>query len=177
MLIPYKNLSPQIAADVFIAPNATIIGNVVIEEGASVWFGAVVRGDSGRIVIGAGTNVQDNAVIHVNEREETLIGRNVTIGHGALMEGCRIGDGALIGMGAIVLSGATVGEGAVIAAGAVVREGETIPPNTLAAGVPAKARGEMSAAVRARMQSAADRYRAKAAEYRQALGKEGLSGY
>lgn len=154
----YGGRTPQIAADVFIAPGAVVIGHVVLEAGVSVWYGAVIRGDSGRIVIGARSNVQDNAVIHVNTRHDTVIGMDVTLGHGAIVEGCTIGNGALLGMRATVLDGATVGEGALIAAGTVVLEGQTIPPHTLAVGVPARVKGPLSEAQRARVAHAAAEY-------------------
>ena len=125
---------PRIASDAFIAPSADIIGDVVIEEKASVWFGAVLRGDFASIVIGAGSSVQDNVVVHCAAGLPTVIGRNVTIGHGALLEGCVIEDGAVIGMGAIVLQRARVGSRSMLAAGAVVREGQEIPPGVVAAG-------------------------------------------
>lgn len=165
MILDYKNKRPQIAPNVYVAPTAVIIGDVIIEEGASIWFGAVIRGDSGPIRIGAGTSVQDNVVVHVNGRHATLIGADVTIGHGAVLEGCMIGNGALIGMNATVLDGSTVGAGAVIAAGAVVREGDTIPDHTLAAGVPAKVRGAIAAEVQARLAAAPAAYRRYAQTY------------
>ena len=166
MILEYKGQHPHLAPNVYVAPTAVIIGDVVIGEGASIWFGAVIRGDSGPIRIGAGSNVQDNAVVHVNRRHATLIGENVTIGHGAVLEGCTIGAGALIGMNATVLDGATVGEGAAVAAGALVREGQAIPPHTLAAGVPAQVRGPLSAEVQARLSAAPHEYRRYAEAYR-----------
>jgi carbonic anhydrase/acetyltransferase-like protein (isoleucine patch superfamily) len=111
---------------------------VVVEAAASIWFGAVLRGDNSEIRVGAGSCVQDNCVIHCARDLPTIIGANVTVGHMAMLEGCVIGDGALIGMGAIVLQRAIVGAGSLIAAGAVVGEGVEIPPGMLAAGVPAK---------------------------------------
>ena len=165
MLLEYKGKRPQIAANVYVAPTAVIIGDVVIGEGASVWFGAVIRGDAGPIRIGSGTSVQDNVVVHVNGRHATLIGDSVTIGHGAVLEGCTIGAGALIGMNATVLDGVVVGEGAAVAAGAVIREGDVIPPHTLAAGVPAKVRGSLSAEVQARLSAAPGEYRRYAQNY------------
>ncbi|MCB0075413.1 MAG: gamma carbonic anhydrase family protein, partial [Caldilineaceae bacterium] len=109
MIIEHQGKRPRIAADVFIAPNATILGDVTIGAGASIWFGAVIRGDVGHIEIGPGTNIQDNVVIHVNARHDTQIGANATIGHGVVLEGCTIGDGALLGMNATVLSEAEIG--------------------------------------------------------------------
>src|SRR5918993_1347056 len=116
-LLPFENKRPLVADEAFIAPTAVLIGDVVVEEGASVWFGAVLRGDFNRIVVGSGTSVQDNSVIHTNEDLPTVIGSNVTIGHLSLLEGCEIEDGALIGMGSIVLNRAHVGRRAMLAAG------------------------------------------------------------
>ena len=110
MIIELNGVRPTIAEDAYIAPTAVLIGNVTVKAGANIWFGAVLRGDTGAIVIGERTSVQDNVVIHVNEHEDTIIGDDVLLGHGAVLEGCTIGDGALIGMGAVVLSGASVGK-------------------------------------------------------------------
>lgn len=158
LIIEYQGKRPTIADDVYIAPNATILGNVTIGPGASVWFGAVIRGDEGHIRIGPGANVQDNVVIHVNGRHDTLIGANVTIGHGVVLEGCIIGDGALLGMNATVLSQAIIGDGVLIAAGAVVKEFDEIPAHHLAAGVPARVRCPLSPEMRARVARGAQHY-------------------
>jgi carbonic anhydrase/acetyltransferase-like protein (isoleucine patch superfamily) len=123
---------------VFIAPTATVIGNVQIAPGSSVWFGAVLRSDMAVIQIGRNTSVQDNAIIHVSEGVETIIGDQVTIGHGAIVHGAQVEDTVLIGIGAIVLDGATVGTGSIIGAGAVVTEGMEIPDRSLVLGVPGK---------------------------------------
>ncbi len=168
-IYPFQNHTPQIAPDVFIAPNATIIGDVAIGAGSSVWFGAVIRGDTGPIRIGEGVSVQDNVVIHVNERDDTIIEDEVTIGHGAVLEGCHVGRGSLIGMNATVLSGAKIGVGAIVAAGAVVRENFVVPTAVVVAGVPAKVRGELSTAVQDRLTHAADHYRAYAQTYNEQL--------
>src|ERR671910_88649 len=116
-LLPFESKRPLVADEAFIAPTAVLIGDVVVEEGASVWFGAVLRGDFNRIVVGSGTSVQDNSVIHTNEDLPTVIGSNVTVGHLSLLEGCEIEDGALIGMGSIILNRARVGRRAMLAAG------------------------------------------------------------
>src|SRR5919201_4776733 len=108
LLIAYKGKLPRVADDAFLAPTAVLIGDVTVEAGASIWFGAVLRGEFGPIVVGAGSNVQDNAVIHVGEAWPTTIGVNVTVGHGAVLEGCTIGDGAVLGMNATVLPNATI---------------------------------------------------------------------
>jgi carbonic anhydrase/acetyltransferase-like protein (isoleucine patch superfamily) len=144
-IFSFGGKAPRIDATAWIAPTATVIGNVVIEAEASVWFGTVIRGDDPdhEIRIGARTNVQDNCVIHVSEHGPTLIGSDVTIGHGAVMESCTIGSGALVGMNSVVLQGASVGEGTVIAAGAIVAIGADIPAGHLAAGAPATLKKEL----------------------------------
>ena len=136
--LPFDGKEPQIAPDAFIAPTAVLIGDVVVEEGASVWFGAVLRADFSRIVVGAGSNIQDNSVLHTNEGLPTLIGSGVTVGHLSMLHGCVIEDEALIGMGSIVLDRARIGRRAMLAAGSVVNEGGEIPPEVLAAGTPAE---------------------------------------
>ncbi len=147
-ILPYRGVHPRIHPSAFIAPTAVVIGNVTIEEEASVWFGAVLRGDEleHEIRIGARTSVQDNCVIHVSARGPTLIGPDVTVGHGAILESCVVGRSALIGMNAVVLQGATVGEEALIAAGAVVPDGGEIPARHMAAGTPAKVKKELEGA-------------------------------
>jgi carbonic anhydrase/acetyltransferase-like protein (isoleucine patch superfamily) len=122
----------------YVASTASVLGNVLLGEDASIWYGAVVRGDDAAITIGPRSNVQDGAVIHVDPGAPNVIGADVTIGHGAICHGVRIEDGALIGMGAVLLSGSVVGEGALIAAGALVRENERVPPWSLAVGIPAR---------------------------------------
>jgi carbonic anhydrase/acetyltransferase-like protein (isoleucine patch superfamily) len=122
----------------FVAGNATVIGNVTLAEDVSVWFGAVVRGDKDRISIGRASNIQDNAVVHTSHGFPVTLGAQVSVGHGAILHGCTIGDRVLVGMGAIVMNGADVGAGSLIAAGAVVTEGAKIPPGSVVMGVPGK---------------------------------------
>src|SRR5262245_5773720 len=173
LLIEYHGARPRIAEDVFLAPSAVLIGDVRVEAGASIWFGAVLRGDFGPIVVGPGTNVQDNAVIHVGEAWPTILGANVTVGHGAVLEGCTIGDGAVIGMNATVLPHAVVGDEAVVAAGSVVGEGMEVPARTLAAGVPAGIKKELSGSSLEWVRIAPSDYHKKAREYR-AMGIDQL---
>src|SRR5262245_32236478 len=168
LLIEYHGVRPRIADNVFLAPTAVLIGDVTVEAGASVWFGAVLRADFGPIVVGPGSNVQDNAVIHVGADWPTRIGANVTVGHGAVLEGCTIGDGAIIGMNATVLPRAVVGGEAVVAAGSVVSEGMEIPPRTMAAGAPAQVKKELAGSSLTWVHMAASDYHAKAREYRAA---------
>ena len=136
---------PSVHPDAFIAPTATLIGDVRVAAGASIWFGAVLRGDVERIEVGADSNVQDNAVIHAAEGLPTVIANRVTIGHAALLEGCVVESEALVGMGAIMLQRTRLGARAVLAAGAVLAERREVPPGAFAAGVPAVVRGEVSA--------------------------------
>lgn len=144
-ILPYRGIRPRIHPSAFLAPTAVVIGNVEIGEEASVWFGAVLRGDEPEheIRIGARTSIQDNCVIHVSARGPTTIGPEVTVGHGAVLESCTVGRGALIGMNAVVLQGATVGEQALVAAGAVVPDGGEVPARHLAAGTPARVKKEL----------------------------------
>ena len=151
MIIELNGVRPTIAPDVYIAPTAVVIGNVTIGSGSSIWFGAVVRGDSGPISIGARVSIQDNVVIHVNDSDTTTIEDDVLIGHGAILEGCLVETGALIGMRATVLSGTHVGQRALVAAGSVVREGTDIPEAVLAAGVPAEVKGALPLALQERL--------------------------
>ena len=138
MIVPFRKHVPKIHARAFVAPNATVVGQVEIGQGASIWFGAVLRGDINRIVIGRRTNVQDNCVLHVESNRPCVLKEGVIMGHQATAHACTIGNGALIGIGARILNRAVIGEYAIIAAGAVVLEGTEIPPYCLAVGVPAK---------------------------------------
>ncbi len=139
MILPYKGAVPRLGADVFIAPNAVVIGRVELGDRASVWFNCVVRGDGNYIRIGAETNVQDSTVIHIaTDMYPTIIGARVTIGHGAIIHACTIEDDAMIGIGAIVLDGAVVERGAIVAAGAVVSPGKRVRAGEMWTGCPAK---------------------------------------
>jgi carbonic anhydrase/acetyltransferase-like protein (isoleucine patch superfamily) len=166
MILEFEGSSPQVAQSAFVAPTAVLIGDVWVGENASIWFGAVLRGDEGRIHIGARTSVQDNAVLHCTPDLPTVVEDDVTIGHGALLEGCTVGSGSLIGMGAIVLNRARVGPGSIVAAGSVVKEGDQIGSGVLAAGVPATEKRQLNAAARRHIEEAPDIYRRLAARYR-----------
>jgi carbonic anhydrase/acetyltransferase-like protein (isoleucine patch superfamily) len=170
LLLPFGPHSPRVATGVFIAPNACVIGDVEISEGASIWFGAVLRGDERAIRIGPDSNVQDLALIHTSRAgQDAVIGARVTIGHRAIVHGCTIHDDALIGMGAIVLDDAVVESGALVAAGAVVAPGKHVRTGELWAGCPARHVGDVTDAHRATIASTAPHYRAKAAAYLIAL--------
>jgi carbonic anhydrase/acetyltransferase-like protein (isoleucine patch superfamily) len=136
--------SPQLHDESWVAPNATVIGPVTLGPKASVWYGTVVRAEFEPVVIGAGSNLQDNVTVHVDPGFPASIGEGVSVGHNAVLHGCTVEDGCLIGMGAIVLNGAHIGAGSLVAAGAVVPQGAVIPPRSLVAGVPGKVRRELS---------------------------------
>jgi len=139
IILPVEGIFPEFGADCYIAPNATIVGDVVMGDQCSIWFNAVVRGDVNSIRMGNKVNVQDGAVIHATyKKTKAIIGNNVSIGHNAIVHGCTVHDNVLIGMGAIVMDNAEVGSNSIIAAGAVVLEGTHIEPGTIYAGVPAK---------------------------------------
>ncbi len=140
MLIPYRSKMPVIDKTAYIAPNATLIGDVTVGKDASIWFSAVLRGDECSIIIGEGSNVQDNATLHGYAPKDcnVVLGKYVTVGHNACVHGCKIGDGTLVGMGATILNGAVIGERCIIAAGALVKEGAVIPDDSLVVGVPGK---------------------------------------
>ena len=146
MILEFEGFIPRVHPSAWLAPTAVVIGNVEIGPESSVWFGAVIRGDEPEhaIRIGARTSVQDNCVVHVSSKGPTLIGDEVTIGHGAVLESCRIGDGALIGMNAVVLQRAIVGDRALVGAGAVVPNGMEIPARHLAVGAPARVKREIA---------------------------------
>ncbi|MDR2703246.1 MAG: gamma carbonic anhydrase family protein [Cellulomonadaceae bacterium] len=168
-LIPISGHTPQIHPSAWVAPNATLVGNVCVEADASVFYGAVLRGDIEAIVVGAGSNLQDNVVVHTDTGAPALIGRGVGVGHGAIIHGATIGDGALIGMGATLLSRSVIGAGAFVAAGALVLEGQNISPGHLAAGVPARDRGELDAPTRERVARNAIEYQDLKEQHRAAL--------
>ena len=160
---------PEIATDAWIAPTAQIIGKVVIEAGASVWWGAVLRGDNEVIRVGRGSNVQDNSVFHTDPGCPLTLGENVTVGHKALLHGCTIGDGALVGMGATVLNRTVVGSGALIGAGALIAEDKVIPEGALVMGAPGRVVRLLDGLARERLLVLAARYRANASRYRDGL--------
>jgi len=169
LVLPYRDKQPQLAADVFLAPNVVVIGDVTIGPGSSLWFGVVVRGDIGPIRIGARVNLQEGVIVHLDEGFPVVIEDDVTIGHGAIVHGAQIGTGAQIGMGAVLLTGTRIGAGAIVAAGAVVPEGMEVPAGTLAMGIPARIRRDVTAEERAALIERAQRYAARAAEFRALL--------
>lgn len=160
----------KVHESVFIAPGAIVSGDVTIGENASIWYNATVRGDRHPIVIGGGTNVQDNCVIHVGAGYSVHIGENVTIGHGAIVHGCEIGDNSLIGMGAILLNGSVVGKNCIIGAGALITEGKKIPDNSLVIGSPGVVKRQVTREELERNLYNAGLYVAEAKEMREQSG-------
>ncbi|HXH35380.1 MAG TPA: gamma carbonic anhydrase family protein [Plantibacter sp.] len=137
--------APQLDATAFTAPGSVLVGAVTLGPGSSVWYNAVLRADSDSITLGAGSNIQDGVAVHTDRGHPTVIGRNVSVGHNAVVHGCTVEDDCLIGMGSTVLSGAVIGAGSLVAGGAVVLEGTIVPPGSLVAGVPAKVRRALNA--------------------------------
>jgi len=159
-------MEPSLGKDVYISAAASVIGEVTIGDGSSVWHGASVRGDCGAITIGRYSNIQDACVCHCTTGgPELVIGDMVTVGHGAILHSCVVEDGALIGMGAVILDGARIGRGSIIAAGAVVLEGTEIPPGSLVAGVPGKVRRQVEEAVMEKLAEQAMEYHGLALSY------------
>jgi|SRR5690606_25360495 len=170
-LLPHGGHRPRLAASVFVAPGAMVIGDVTIGEESSIWYNASVRGDVHWIRIGKRTNVQDLCVFHVTGGTHPLeIGDRVTVGHAAILHGCTVEDGALVGMGSRVLDGARIGEGALVAAGAIVSPGMVIPPYSLAIGAPARVRRELNEAERAQVAESSDLYVSYAVQHARELG-------
>jgi len=163
----FRGITPKIDDTCFVAASATLIGDVVLEKDASVWYGCVLRGDINAIRLGEESNLQDNSVVHVDDELPTTIGRQVTVGHNCVIHGCTIGDRCLIGMGAVILNRAVIGEGSIIAAGTVVAEGKVIPPGSLVMGVPGRIVREVSRSQLAATLENSAVYVALAREYRE----------
>jgi len=174
MIIEHQGKKPQIHPSVFLAPTAVVIGDVTIGEGSSVWFGAVVRGDIQSIRIGRRVNIQDMVMIHVDAPDHpTRIADDVTMGHRAIVHGCTIEEGSLIGMGSVVMNGAVIGEGSLVAAGALVTEGKVLPPRSLIAGIPGKVLRQLSEDESEGLKKHARHYAELAATYlKQGLGEK-----
>lgn len=164
-ILPYRGIWPRIAPDAFIAPTAVVAGDVTIASRASVWFGAVIRGDAAPIAIGPRTNVQDNCSIHADEGAPCTIGADCTLGHNAIIHGATLGERVLVGMHATILNNATLGDDCIVAAAALVAEGKRIEAGQLVMGVPGKAVRPVSAEERTRNQRGVQHYLDYAEEY------------
>ena len=169
MIYQLDGVSPQIADDTWVAPDANVIGRVILEKGASIWFGTTIRGDNEDIRIGAGSNVQENCVFHTDPGCPLIIGENCTIGHKAMLHGCEIGDGSLVGMGATILNGAVIGKGCLIGAGALIPEGKHIPDGSLVMGMPGKVVRQLDGAAQEGLLKSAEHYRQNMRRFRAGL--------
>lgn len=169
MIYALDGVTPEIDADTWIAPGAHVMGRVVLEAGASLWFGACLRGDNEEIRVGAGSNVQENCVFHTDMGYPIRIGVNCTIGHKAMLHGCIIGDGSLVGMGATILNGAVIGRGCLIGAGALIPEGKVIPDGSLVMGMPGKVVRALDATAQERLLASAAHYRDRMRRFRTGL--------
>jgi carbonic anhydrase/acetyltransferase-like protein (isoleucine patch superfamily) len=169
----FEGKRPRVHPDAYIAPTAVLIGDVEVGAGASVWFGAVLRGDEAAILIGEGANVQDNAVIHCAQGLPTVIERDASVGHSAQLEGCVVETGAVVGMGAPMLQRSRLGAGSMLAAGAVLGEGKSVPPGHMAAGVPATVKKALDGSSGSWVGTTAQHYRDRAIRYRAKLRRVG----
>lgn len=161
----YKNIVPKISKEAVVLPTAVVIGDVTLDKNANVWFNATLRGDMSSISIGEGTNIQDNAVIHTDTNMPAKIGKNVTVGHSAIVHAATVEDNALIGMGSIILNGATIGESAMVGAGCLVPPGKTVPPRTIVVGNPMRILKELTAEQVKKNKENADHYIKLSKEY------------
>jgi carbonic anhydrase/acetyltransferase-like protein (isoleucine patch superfamily) len=168
-LLPHGDRLPEIAPSAWVAPGAYVIGKVHLGESSNVWYGAVLRGDTEPIRIGARTNVQDGCVLHTDPGFPATVGEGCVVGHNAVVHGCEVGDGCLIGMGATILNGAKIGAGSIVAAGAVVPENREFPPRSLIVGLPAKRAGEVTDEQARDIQRGAREYVERAAAHRDSL--------
>jgi carbonic anhydrase/acetyltransferase-like protein (isoleucine patch superfamily) len=169
MIYELDGIAPVLGQGAWVAPDANLIGKVVLEDAASVWFGATLRGDNEEIRVGRGSNIQENVVCHTDMGYPLVIGPDCTIGHKAMLHGCIIGAGTLIGMGATVLNGARIGAGCLIGAGALITEGKEIPDGSLVMGAPGKVMRVLDAEARERLLKSAAHYRANAARFARGL--------
>jgi carbonic anhydrase/acetyltransferase-like protein (isoleucine patch superfamily) len=165
MIYALDGILPEIDPSAWVAPDASLIGKVVVNAEASVWFGATLRGDNEEIRVGAGSNVQENCVLHTDMGYPLTIGANCTIGHMVTLHGCTIGDGTLIGMGATILNGARIGKGCLIGASALITEGKEIPDGSLVMGAPGKVVRQLDAEAQGRLLLSASGYRANARRF------------
>ena len=160
----------QIAPDAFIAPGAFVVGDVTLGAGSSVWFNATLRGDVERIIVGAGSNIQEGCILHADPGYACIIGQGVTVGHGAVVHGAQVGDNCIIGIRAVLLNGAVVGENSIVGACALLTEGKTYPANSLILGIPAKVVRELTTEEIEANRNSAQRYMERAAAFGRAAG-------
>ena len=170
MVMAFRGHRPDTGRAAFVADSAAVIGDVTLCEGSSVWFGAVLRGDESSVTVGRGSNIQDNAVLHGDEGYAVRIGENVTVGHGAVVHGCTVGNGVVVGMHATLLNGCVIGDNCIIGAGALVREGQIVDEGSLVVGVPGKAVKQLTPENAAHVAANAALYTRLAREYAEPEG-------
>ena len=170
-LYTFEGVAPTLpdGDDFWIAPNAQVIGKVVLGTGTSIWFGAALRGDNEPVTVGEGSNIQENAVLHTDWGYPVTVGKNCTIGHGAIVHGCTVGDNTLIGMGAVILNGAKIGNNCLVGAGALVTEGKEFPDGSLIVGSPAVAKRQLSPEAIEGLAKSARGYQEKMRRFRDTL--------
>ncbi|MEO7386947.1 MAG: gamma carbonic anhydrase family protein [Gammaproteobacteria bacterium] len=169
MIYSLEGETPRFGRDVFVAPSATVVGDVDLGDDVSIWFGAVLRGDVERLTVGRWSNVQDNSVLHADPGSPLRVGERVTVGHSVILHGCEIGDGTLIGMGSTILNDARIGQNCLVGANALITEGKTFPDGQLIVGSPARAIRALTAEELARLAESAGRYVERGRIYRQGL--------
>jgi carbonic anhydrase/acetyltransferase-like protein (isoleucine patch superfamily) len=170
---PYGDAVPRLGRDVFVAEGARLVGDVLVGEGSSIWFNAVLRGDIQPVRIGQHTNIQDNCVCHVGYREACVIGDYVTVGHSAILHGCTVGDEVLVGMAATIMNGVVIGNRCIIGAGALLTEGLQVPAGSLVYGAPAKVISQLGEKEQSQLRRYAEEYCALAEAYRQGRARAG----
>ncbi|MEV7602031.1 gamma carbonic anhydrase family protein [Kitasatospora sp. NPDC089797] len=168
--------APVVDPSAFLAPGAVVIGDVTVGAGASIWYGAVLRGDAESISVGAGSNIQDNCTLHADPGFPLVVGERISVGHNAVLHGCTVEDDVLVGMSATILNGARIGAGSLVAAGAVVTQGTDVPPGSLVAGVPAKVRRELTEEERAGIKANGEGYRLLAGAHQELEEVPGSQG-
>lgn len=173
LLVPLRGVAPVVEPGAWLAPGVTVVGDVTIRSGASIWFGSVLRAEAAPIEVGPDANIQDNSVLHTDAGFRLSVGRNTSVGHGVVLHGCVIGDDVVVGMGARVLNGAYIGSESLLAAGAVVLEAAEVPPRSLLVGLPAKVRGELDAEKVQSLRENGQIYQRLRDEYRVALPEGG----
>ena len=171
MIYTLGDQTVKASGDYWVAPNATVLGNVLLKNNASVWYGAVLRGDTELITIGENSNIQDLSVIHCDYGFPTVVGDNVTVGHKVMLHGCTIGDNSLVGINAVILNGATIGKNCLIGANTLIPEGKTIPDNSLVMGAPGKVIREIDEKASAMLKASAEHYVANAKRHRDQLAQ------
>ena len=174
--VELDGISPQIDATAWVAPNSVLVGGIHMMANSSVWFGCTLRADNTSITIGEGSNVQENSVLHCDDKFPLSIGSGCTIGHMVMLHGCKIADKCLVGMGAVILNGASIGAGSIIGAGSLIPEGKQIPPNSLVLGSPGKITRQTNERDRAMIQHGVNFYQQNARRFRTQLGEQGLNG-